>query len=139
MTPSGSTGCGVLPATLLSDSRIRISESMWDRRVTGNMPSPSNIRKHYRSVLVRPRQNEQPTDGQAITTKHLSHYVRVIHEAGCTRNHLTNGAVMLSKAKHLWSSPLVDRSRFDPRFFSRDCGIRMTVCSGSSCFVSIRG
>ena len=33
----------------------------------------SNIRKHYRSVLVRPRQKEQPTDGQAIIHKHLSH------------------------------------------------------------------
>jgi hypothetical protein len=33
----------------------------------------SKIRKHYRSVLVRPRQREQPTDGQPITQKDLSH------------------------------------------------------------------
>jgi len=33
----------------------------------------SNIRKHYRSILVRPRQKEQPTDGQPITQKDLSH------------------------------------------------------------------
>ena len=33
----------------------------------------SNIRKHYRSVLVRPRQQEQRTDGQPITHKNLSH------------------------------------------------------------------
>jgi KTSC domain len=33
----------------------------------------SNIRKHYRSVLVQPRQKEQPTDGQPITHKDLSH------------------------------------------------------------------
>jgi len=33
----------------------------------------SNIRKHYRSVLVRQRQKEQPTDGQPITHKDLSH------------------------------------------------------------------
>ena len=56
---------------------------------------------------------------QPITQKHLSRLVRVIHEAGCTRIHLTNGAVMLSKAKHLWSSPLVDRSRSD-----RDSSLR---------------
>ena len=33
----------------------------------------SNIRKHYRSALVRQRQKEQPTDGQPITQKDLSH------------------------------------------------------------------
>jgi hypothetical protein len=33
----------------------------------------SNIRRHYRSVLVRQRQKEQPTDGQPITHKDLSH------------------------------------------------------------------
>ena len=33
----------------------------------------SNIRKHYRSVLVRPRQKEQPTDGKPIKQKDLSH------------------------------------------------------------------
>jgi len=33
----------------------------------------SNIRKHYRSVLVQPRQKEQPTDAQPITHKDLSH------------------------------------------------------------------
>ena len=33
----------------------------------------SNIRKHYRSVLIRQRQKEQPTDGQPITHKNLSH------------------------------------------------------------------
>ena len=33
----------------------------------------SNIRKHYCSILVRPRQKGQSTDGQAITHKHLSH------------------------------------------------------------------
>jgi hypothetical protein len=33
----------------------------------------SNIRKHYRSILVRPREKEQPTDGQPITHKDLSH------------------------------------------------------------------
>ena len=33
----------------------------------------SNIRKHYRSVLVRPREKEQPTDGQPITHKDLLH------------------------------------------------------------------
>ena len=32
----------------------------------------SNIRKHYRSVLVRPRQKEQPTKGQPNTHKDLS-------------------------------------------------------------------
>jgi len=33
----------------------------------------SKIRKHYRSVLVRPRQKEQPTDGKPIKQKDLSH------------------------------------------------------------------
>ena len=33
----------------------------------------SNIRKHYRSVLVRPRQKEQAANGQPITQKGLSH------------------------------------------------------------------
>jgi len=33
----------------------------------------SNIRRHYRSVLVRQRQKEPPTDGQPITQKNLSH------------------------------------------------------------------
>ena len=40
---------------------------------------------------------------------------------------LINGAVTLSEAKHLCLFLLADRSKFDPRFFSRDCGIRMTV------------
>ena len=39
------------------------------------------------------------------------------------RTHLINGAVMLSEAKHLCLSPLLDRSRFDPRFFAP---LRMT-------------
>ena len=43
------------------------------------------------------------------------------------RTNSINGVVMLSEAKHLCLSPLVDRSRFDPRFFSRGCGIRMTL------------
>src|SRR5882724_8100380 len=43
------------------------------------------------------------------------------------RTHSINGVVMLSEAKHVCLSPLVDRSRFDPRFFSRGCGIRMTL------------
>jgi KTSC domain len=34
----------------------------------------SNVRKHYRSVLVRQRQKEQPTDRQPITQKDLSHW-----------------------------------------------------------------
>jgi hypothetical protein len=33
----------------------------------------SNIRRHYRSVLVRRGQKEQPTDGEPITQKDLSH------------------------------------------------------------------
>jgi KTSC domain len=33
----------------------------------------SKIRKHYRSVLVRQRQKEQPTGRQPITQKDLSH------------------------------------------------------------------
>ena len=33
----------------------------------------SNIRKHYRSVLVRPRQKEQAASRQPITQKRLSH------------------------------------------------------------------
>ncbi len=33
----------------------------------------SNIRKHYQSVLVRPREKEQAAKGQAITQKPLSH------------------------------------------------------------------
>ena len=33
----------------------------------------SNIRKHYRSILIQPRRKEQPTDGQPITHKDLSH------------------------------------------------------------------
>jgi hypothetical protein len=33
----------------------------------------TNIRRHYRSVLVRQRQKEQPIDGQPITQKDLSH------------------------------------------------------------------
>src|SRR3954468_21579481 len=33
----------------------------------------SNIRKHYRSILVRPRQKEQAANGQPITQKRLSH------------------------------------------------------------------
>ena len=33
----------------------------------------SNIRKHYRSVLVRPRQKEQATHGPANTQQGLSH------------------------------------------------------------------
>ena len=28
---------------------------------------------------------------------------------------------------NLWLFPLVDRSKFDPGFFFRDCGIRMTL------------
>jgi hypothetical protein len=32
-----------------------------------------NIRKHYRSVLVRPGQKEQPANEQPITQKRLSH------------------------------------------------------------------
>ncbi|HJW38747.1 MAG TPA: hypothetical protein VJ420_09030, partial [Candidatus Udaeobacter sp.] len=37
-----------------------------------------------------------------------------------------DSAVMLSEAKHLGLLD-VDRSRNDQRFFSRDCGIRMTL------------
>ena len=33
----------------------------------------SNIRKHYRSVLVRPRPKEQAANGQPITQKRISH------------------------------------------------------------------
>jgi hypothetical protein len=33
----------------------------------------SNIRRHYRSVLVRPRQKEQAANGESITQKRLSH------------------------------------------------------------------
>ena len=33
----------------------------------------SNIRKHYRSVLVRQRQKQGPADGQPITQKGPSH------------------------------------------------------------------
>jgi len=33
----------------------------------------SNIRKHYRSILVRPRQKEQAANGQPLTRKGLSH------------------------------------------------------------------
>jgi KTSC domain len=33
----------------------------------------SNIRKHYRSVLIRPRQKQQAANGQPITQKRPSH------------------------------------------------------------------
>ena len=33
----------------------------------------SNIRKHYHSVLVQPREKEQAANGQPITQKPLSH------------------------------------------------------------------
>ena len=33
----------------------------------------SKIRKHYRSVLVRQRQKQEPADGQPITQKRPSH------------------------------------------------------------------
>jgi hypothetical protein len=33
----------------------------------------SNVKRHYRSVLVRPRQKQEPTDGQPITQKDISH------------------------------------------------------------------
>jgi hypothetical protein len=33
----------------------------------------SNVKRRYRSVLVRPRQKQEPTDGQPITQKDISH------------------------------------------------------------------
>ena len=44
--------------------------------------------------------------------------------SGNARVHLINAAVMLSEAKHLCLFPLMDRSRFDPRFFA---SLRMTL------------
>ena len=38
----------------------------------------------------------------------------------------SNSVVMLSQAKNLRSAS-IGRSKTDPRFFSRDCGIRMTL------------
>ena len=38
----------------------------------------------------------------------------------------SNGAVILSEAKHLCSLAVRNRWRNDQKFFSRDCGIRMT-------------
>jgi hypothetical protein len=39
---------------------------------------------------------------------------------------ILNGAVMLREAKHLWPISVGRSIRFKQRFFSRDCGIRMT-------------
>ncbi len=43
-----------------------------------------------------------------------------------TSTHLLNGTVMLSEAKHLCFFR-GERSRNDQRFFSRNCGLRMTL------------
>ncbi len=44
-----------------------------------------------------------------------------------SRTHLENGVVMLSEAKHLYLFLLVDRSKFDLRFFAR---LRLTFRDG---------
>ena len=46
---------------------------------------------------------------------------------------------MLSEAKHLDLFSLGNRSKSDQRFFSRDCGIRMTFARwAKTCFRVIR-